>query len=202
LEEQARAIQTSLKEQPHMPAVASFSIDFSNGEHPLSASVDISDFMEHPGEALIKSLEKTIMLYHIDRFWQEHLRYMDELRQAVQHASYEQKDPLLIYKFESYQLFTNMVAKLNQAIVAYFLRATLLVTLAEDGALSDGLHEGQALQRAAKLSSAAAKRSIDANLRVAVQYPDGTIRRRVLYRRVAKELERGQCILLEDGQPS
>ena len=57
------------------------------------------------GEELVRSYEKTIMLNTIDEAWKEHLRELDDLRQSVQTATYEQKDPLLIYKFESFELF-------------------------------------------------------------------------------------------------
>ena len=77
------------------------------------------------GQEIINQLEKGITLVMIDQSWKEHLRAMDDLRQNVQFASHEQKDPLLIYKFESYELFKNMVAKINSEIAAFLMRAQL-----------------------------------------------------------------------------
>ena len=61
----------------------------------------------------------------IDDSWKEHLREMDELKQSVQNAVYEQKDPLLVYKFESFELFKRMVSDVNKEIVSFLLRANL-----------------------------------------------------------------------------
>ena len=59
----------------------------------------------------------------IDEYWREHLRDMDDLKQSVQNATYEQKDPLLIYKFESFQLFKTMVDKINKDVLSFLLKA-------------------------------------------------------------------------------
>ena len=71
------------------------------------------------------SVEKSITLQIIDNAWKEHLRELDDLKQSVQNASYEQKDPLLIYKFESFSLFEKMLTSINRDITSFLCRASL-----------------------------------------------------------------------------
>ena len=73
----------------------------------------------------VLGLEKGTSLSMIDDAWKEHLREMDELKQSVQNAVYEQKDPLLVYKFESFELFKRMVSDVNKDIVSFLIRANL-----------------------------------------------------------------------------
>jgi preprotein translocase subunit SecA len=73
----------------------------------------------------MESLEKAVVLAIIDQYWKEHLRNMDDLRSNVQLARFEQKDPLLIYKFESYELFKAMVQKMNGEVAAFLMRCTI-----------------------------------------------------------------------------
>jgi preprotein translocase subunit SecA len=77
------------------------------------------------GEELARSYEKSIMLNIIDEAWKEHLRELDDLRQSVQTATYEQKDPLLIYKFESFELFRSMIEKVNRDVVGILLKGQI-----------------------------------------------------------------------------
>ncbi len=74
---------------------------------------------------LLHSIEKAVILLSIDDSWKEHLRELDELKQSVQNASYEQKDPLLIYKFESFELFRTMIEKINSEIIAILMKGQL-----------------------------------------------------------------------------
>ena len=74
---------------------------------------------------LIRSYEKSITLFSIDDSWKEHLRELDDLKQAVQNATYEQKDPLLIYKFESFELFKAMIDKVNKEVVSILMKGQL-----------------------------------------------------------------------------
>ncbi len=73
----------------------------------------------------MKSLEKQVVLAVIDQHWKEHLRSMDDLRSNVQHARHEQKDPLLIYKFESYELFKKMISKVNAEVASFLMKCTI-----------------------------------------------------------------------------
>ena len=80
-----------------------------------------------PSTAIIKELEKTVILAVMDDEWKEHLREMDDLRQSVQNAVYEQKDPLLIYKFESFELFKAMVVRMNKSIASFLMKSAVFV---------------------------------------------------------------------------
>jgi preprotein translocase subunit SecA len=81
---------------------------------------------------LFKSFEKNVTLYLIDDAWKEHLREMDELKQSVQNAVYEQKDPLLVYKFEAFELFRQMLASVNKDLVSFLFRGGIPVQQAPD----------------------------------------------------------------------
>ncbi len=74
------------------------------------------------GKEVIKEMEKTVLLAVLDEEWKEHLREMDDLRQSVRNAVYEQKDPLLIYKFESFELFRSMLVRMNKNITSFLLK--------------------------------------------------------------------------------
>src|SRR5690606_12011791 len=74
------------------------------------------------GRELVKSYQKQVMLLTIDNAWKEQLREMDDLKQSVQNATYEQKDPLLIYKFESFNLFKVMINKVNKDVVGTLMK--------------------------------------------------------------------------------
>src|SRR5690606_31114016 len=76
---------------------------------------------------LIKAMEKMITLAIIDQQWKEHLREMDDLKQSVQNAVYEQKDPLLIYKFEGFELFKRFIAKVNEDTISFLMKADIPV---------------------------------------------------------------------------
>jgi preprotein translocase subunit SecA len=78
--------------------------------------------VESEGRELAKSYEKTAVLATIDDSWKEHLREMDDLKQSVQNATYEQKDPLLIYKFESFDLFKTMITKVNKEVISLLMK--------------------------------------------------------------------------------
>jgi preprotein translocase subunit SecA len=82
---------------------------------------------ENKGREVQLSIEKGITLAIIDDLWKDHLRELDELRTSVQNASYEQKDPLLIYKFESFNLFEKMLLQINREISSFLIRASLPV---------------------------------------------------------------------------
>ena len=105
-------------------------IPITDGRRMLNRSVNLQKAYENGGKEIGKALSKTIVLFEIDRHWKEHLREMDDLKQSVQNASYEQKDPLLIYKFESFNLFSSMLESLNIDALSFLLRAG--IALRED----------------------------------------------------------------------
>jgi preprotein translocase subunit SecA len=106
-------------------------VPFTDGRKGYNVLVNLSKNIQSDGAELGQSLEKTITLAVIDDAWKEHLRAMDDLKQSVQTAYLEQKDPLVIYKMEAYQLFRNMTAELNKNIVDFLCRSALPAQAAE-----------------------------------------------------------------------
>ena len=99
----------------------------TDGKKTLNTVVPVQKAYDTHGREVQLSIEKGITLAIIDDLWKEHLRQLDDLRQSVQNASYEQKDPLLIYKFESFKLFEKMLLDINREITSFLSRATLPV---------------------------------------------------------------------------
>ena len=98
-------------------------IPVSDGTKMMQVVVNLKRSYETQGKELGRALNKNITLMLIDEHWKEHLREMDDLKQSVQNATYEQKDPLLIYKFESFQLFKTMLDRVNRDVLAFLLKA-------------------------------------------------------------------------------
>jgi preprotein translocase subunit SecA len=98
-------------------------VPVSDGQKMLQVAVNLKKAVDNEGKEIALTLSKNITLIMIDEYWKEHLREMDELKQSVQSAVYEQKDPLLIYKFESYGLFRSMIDKVNHTTLSFLLRA-------------------------------------------------------------------------------
>lgn len=94
-------------------------VPFADGQKAMNVLCSLEKAYETKCKELITSFEKTVVLSFIDEAWTEHLREMDELRTSVQNAVYEQKDPLLIYKFESFELFKRMLERVNKEIVSF-----------------------------------------------------------------------------------
>jgi preprotein translocase subunit SecA len=110
-------------------------IPISDGVKTLQTVVNLKEAYDSKATNLKKSVERSSVLAIIDQEWKEHLREMDDLRQSVQGAVYEQKDPLVIYKLESYQLFDSMRDKVNRDVIAFLTKANLP---SEDGTAVKG----------------------------------------------------------------
>ncbi len=100
-------------------------IPFTDGQKGIQIKVNIEKAFESGGKEIITDLEKSISLAIIDEAWKVHLREMDSLKSSVQNAVYEQKDPLLIYKMESFNLFTSMLTEVNRDIISFLSKAEL-----------------------------------------------------------------------------
>ncbi len=103
------------------------SVLISDGTKIYRITANLKNAYNNKGREFIKEIEKTIILVAIDNEWKEHLRELDDLKQAVHNASYEQKDPLLIYKMESFDLFQEMNNKSNTEIVSCLMRAHIYI---------------------------------------------------------------------------
>ena len=100
-------------------------VPFTDGKKGLQVPTNLKESVGSKGESLIRDLEKSVILSMIDESWKDHLRNMDDLRQNVQGAVYEQKDPLLIYKHESFGLFKEMLDDLNKNSISFLFNANL-----------------------------------------------------------------------------
>ena len=100
-------------------------VPFTDGNKVMQVVTNLEEAYKTQGKSLINSFEKNVTLAIIDEAWKVHLREMDDLKQSVQNAVYEQKDPLLIYKFESFNLFKAMLEKLNSDITSFLYKANL-----------------------------------------------------------------------------
>ncbi len=100
-------------------------IPVSDGRLVYTILVDLKKAYESKGKELIRAVEKTVTLRVIDEYWKEHLREMDDLKQSVQNAAYEQKDPIVVYKTESYNLFITMLENLCKDVLSFLLRAQI-----------------------------------------------------------------------------
>ena len=107
-------------------------IPISDGRKMLTISVNLEKAYNTEGREIAKTLSRSIILYQIDEHWKQHLRDMDDLRQSVQNAAYEQKDPLVVYKLESYNLFASMLEALNKDVLSFLLRAFIPLRDADD----------------------------------------------------------------------
>ena len=112
-------------------------IPVTDGLKTMQAVANLKKAYEDKGKEVVLSIEKGIVLGMIDNAWKEHLREMDDLKQSVQNAAYEQKDPLLIYKFESFELFKSMVQRTNKEITSFLIKADVPIQV-------DNVKEAQA----------------------------------------------------------
>ena len=102
-------------------------VPLTDGRHMFNISCNLKEAYESEGKTVVKEFQKQILLHIIDDAWKENLRELDELKHSVQNASYEQKDPLLIFKLESVKLFDNMVNNMNNRSVSILMRAQIPV---------------------------------------------------------------------------
>ncbi|XGA85255.1 preprotein translocase subunit SecA [Polaribacter sejongensis] len=100
-------------------------VPFTDGTKSLQVVTNLKEAYESEGKSLITDFEKNITLAIIDENWKDHLRKMDDLKQSVQNASYEQKDPLLIYKFEAFELFKTTVDEINREVLSFLFKGEL-----------------------------------------------------------------------------
>ena len=107
-------------------------IPITDGRRMYNISVNLKEAYETESKAIVKAFEKAILLHTIDDAWKENLRELDDLKHSVQNASYEQKDPLLIFKLESVTLFDNMVSKINNETISVLMRGQIPVQEPEE----------------------------------------------------------------------
>jgi preprotein translocase subunit SecA len=199
-------------------------IPFSDGLRQTGIVVGLKKAIDSEGREITHEMEKAIVLSLIDQEWKEHLREMDDLKQSVQNAVFEQKDPLLIYKFESVELFKRFLSKVNFEMISFLMKADIpqeesapatavpqtvrrpapptpeLHTNREEDFESelDGPGEyGRQMESTTKTQPVRTIKIADRNQKVSVQYRDGRILRDVKYKKVELEVKNGDCVVIE-----
>ena len=193
-------------------------VPFTDGKKQIGVVANLDSCVDSDCDALVKGLEKFATLAIIDQAWKEHLRDMDDLKQSVQNAVYEQKDPLLIYKFESFELFKVFVAKVNEDTVSFLMKADLPVQQSEDvhearvtrreklkeskeesrSALSGGGNAAASRPPVEKSAPVKSAKVAGRNDRVNVQYMDGSVKKGVKFKTVEEDIRNNKCVLIED----
>ncbi len=199
-------------------------IPFSDGIRQTGIVVNLKKAIENEGAEITREMEKAIVLSLIDQEWKEHLREMDDLKQSVQNAVFEQKDPLLIYKFESVELFKRFLSKVNFDMISFLMKAEIpreeeapatavpqnvrrpapaapaLHTNREEDYEPETNGPGEYARQMESTTKAQPVRAIkiaDRNQKVSVQYRDGRILRDVKYKKVEQEVKNGECVVIE-----
>ncbi|WP_025765027.1 preprotein translocase subunit SecA [Dyadobacter tibetensis] len=196
-------------------------IPFSDGVRQTGVVVKLEKAIATGGKEITREMEKAIVLSLIDQEWKEHLREMDDLKQSVQNAVFEQKDPLLIYKFESVELFKRFLSKVNFDMISFLMRAdipqeqeappTAVPQQVRRPAPTPELHtnreeeieaetaNGHAphMENSTKAQPVRVDKIADRNQKVSVQYRDGRILRDVKYKKVEQEVKNGECVVIE-----
>jgi len=198
-------------------------VPFTDGKKQVGVAANLAKAVETNNAELIKSMEKIIALDIIDQLWKEHLREMDDLKQSVQNAVYEQKDPLLIYKFEGFELFKRFIAKVNEETVSFLMKADIPVQEPEQVQearvqrarvrLNEQKEESKSLlsggERAQqqqpqpnrppqeKVMPVKSDKLAGRNDKVSVQYTDGKVLRDVKYKKVEDDILNNRCIIID-----
>jgi preprotein translocase subunit SecA len=197
-------------------------VPFSDGQKQIGVTASLAKCVQTNNAELVKSMEKMITLAIIDQLWKEHLREMDDLKQSVQNAVYEQKDPLLIYKFEGFELFKRFVAKVNEDIISFLLKADIPVQEPEKVQeariqrtkvkLNEQKEESKSLLSGGgggpqqpkpdrppqeKVMPVKSEKVANRNDKVSVQYPDGRVLRDVKYKKVEDDIMNNRCIIID-----
>ncbi|GGG17257.1 preprotein translocase subunit SecA [Pontibacter amylolyticus] len=202
------------------PMIENVAVPFTDGKRQLAAVANLTKTYESHGMELIRAMEKIITLGTIDQAWTDHLRQMDDLKQVVQNAVYEQKDPLLIYKFESFELFKRMIGKVNEETVSFLFHAFIPVQAPEQVQeprvpqmpKAPVLHEQKEEVHSSlehnsspmhapepeKIMPAHSQKVAGRNDRVSVQYNDGRVLKDVKFKTVEDDLLHNRCVLIED----
>ncbi|MFC2098990.1 preprotein translocase subunit SecA, partial [Bacteroidota bacterium] len=193
-------------------------VPVSDGTKIFQILTNLKKAYETQAQEILRGFEKTANLATIDDTWQEHLRELDELKQSVQNATYEQKDPLLIYKFESFELFKVAIDKINKDVVSSLLKGNIPLqdssqvrqatgpqrldtsglqqTKSDAGSAYDGPGEdGEAQSRQAqKVEPVRTGRKIGRNEVVKVRYQNGNVVE-AKYKKLEPDINSGACVL-------
>jgi len=192
-------------------------IPFSDGKKQIGVSSHLHKSIVTEGREIVTSMEKTITLAIIDQAWKEHLRDMDDLKQSVQNAVYEQKDPLMIYKFEGFQMFKQFIGRVNEETISFLIKAEIpiqepdQVQEARQQRAVQNYKESKEESRSAlayansqssrppvqKHEPVKVEKVAGRNDRVTVRYADGSVKKDVKFKTIEEDLKNNRCVLIE-----
>ena len=195
--------------------VQNIMVPFTDGIKQIGVSVNLQESVNSRGLMIISEMEKIITVAIIDQLWKEHLRDMDDLKQSVQNAVYEQKDPLLIYKFEGFEMFKLFIGKVNQETMSLLVKSEIPiqneheVKEANQSKSSQKYQESKAETKSAlsyqesngkqvaKTAPIKTQKVASRNTRVSVKYTDGMVKKDIKYKLVEDDLKSNKCILID-----
>lgn len=202
----------------HGGTIQEIVIPFTDGIKGTQIGVNLQRAIDTNGREIVREMEKFVVLSLIDQEWKEHLRDMDDLKQSVQNAAYEQKDPLLIYKFESVELFKRLMTKINFETISFLMKTyipqeeepqqpaprparrapepKLQTNRVEEEEEVVGGPNAYAARQVEKQAPVRSIKIADRNQKVTVQYRDGRVVKDVKYKKVEHEVERGDCVVI------
>jgi preprotein translocase subunit SecA len=198
-------------------------VPVTDGKRFMQIPVPLKKVIETEGQELIKTIQQQGSLVFIDQAWKEHLRDMDDLKQSVNNAVYEQKDPLLVYKFEALKLFKSFIFKVNEELVSFILKAgiyseeqapvvahrqalvrqepkpVLKESRVSDPAMSGGMTETMVEDQEpkSKPQPVRVEKVANRNDRVSVRYFNGELKRDVKYKTVEEDILANRCVIVD-----
>ena len=192
-------------------------VPFTDGIKTLQVVTNLKEAYDSNGKQLMTDFEKNITLSIIDDAWKNHLRQMDDLKQSVQNATYEQKDPLLIYKFEAFELFNKMLVQVNKDVLSFLFKGELpsqspqqvsqaraqkrekvQLTKAEFNNPSEGTQTNETQQPQITETIVREQRKIGRNERVTIKSVMSGESKVVKYKQAIPLIQKGEWVLTED----
>jgi preprotein translocase subunit SecA len=194
-------------------------VPVTDGKRFIQVAVPLKKVIANEGHELVKTIQQQSTLIFIDQLWKEHLRDMDDLKQSVNNAVYEQKDPLLIYKFEALNLFKTFVFKVNEDLVSFMLKANIHaeepapmperpVRTEPKPVLKESRQPEPALSASGpgmddemlnmpKAQPVRSERIANRNDRVSVRYFNGEVKRDVKFKTVEEDILANRCVIVD-----
>ena len=190
-------------------------IPFTDGKKQIGVSVNLEQAVNSNGSMVITEMEKMVTVAIIDQIWKEHLRDMDDLKQSVQNAVYEQKDPLLIYKFEAFEMFKLFIGKANEDTMSLLMKVEIPVhnenevKEARQAKTTKEYQESKAETQSTLAYKENSQRQVEKtapiksekvasrNDRISVKYTNGMIKTDVKYKLVEQDLKLNKCIIID-----
>jgi preprotein translocase subunit SecA len=192
-------------------------VPFTDGKRSVGVAANLEKCIESKNTELILAMEKMVTLALIDQMWKEHLREMDDLKQSVQTAVYEQKDPLLIYKFEGFELFKRLIGRINEETISFLMKAFIPIKQADEveearsqrrvrlkeqkdeskSILSGGGQAQPNRPSIQRVEPAKSEKIASRNDKVTVQYADGKVLKDVKFKKVEDDLKNNRCVIIE-----